>query len=338
MLTIEEIQAAYEKGERVAFSDPVYARAEFPFKRVFYPLGFPVEIATNAKEILEAAAQSWSGYSELFYTQPIQLQVAVSEGNSSECPPAPVCRVQRNLLSNIADRDNFGISDMARGFSSVWLTPAAVAHPNYLRYFFLDAAVLCQLASRYTTAIHAACIEREGVGILLCGDSGAGKSTLSYACAQAGWTFIADDASFLIHGREDRMVVGNCNQIRFRPSATVFFPELKGLEITQRAEAGKPSIELCTAPFQHISRSHCAHVEYIVFLDRQEDRRQDLVPFSKEVAAYFMRQPLFSMPETLAVQNAAIDRLLDAEVLQLRYRELGWAIERLEHLANGSRA
>jgi hypothetical protein len=46
-----------------------------------------------------------------------------------------------------------------------------------------------------------------------------------------------------------------------------------------------------------------------------------------------MRQILYGLPETRAAQFAAIDRLLTAEVFELRYRDLDWAVQRLESLA-----
>lgn len=332
MLSIEQIQAACSRSEPIILGDPVSRLTELPLQATYYPFGFPVEIATNSEDILRAAENSWKDFPKLFDVQPIQLRIAITEGRSPTCPPAPRCKVQRNLLSNIADSENFAVCDIAQGFSFLSLTKAAVAHGTYLRYYFLEAAVLCHLATRYTTPIHSACVDLNGSGILICGDSGAGKSTLSYACAQAGWTYITDDASFLINDREDRLVVGNCNQARFRPSSASFFPELVGQEVTQRAEDGKPSIELCTTPFKHIARSHTSQVEHVVFLNRREPKCQELVPFSREVARYFMRQPLFSTPEMMEAQSAAIERLLTANVLELRYHDLEWGVERLTRL------
>ena len=51
-----------------------------------------------------------------------------------------------------------------------------------------------------------------------------------------------------------------------------------------------------------------------------------------------MQQILFGTPETKAKQFAEIDRLLTAEVLELRYGEsLDWAVERLERLVREGR-
>jgi hypothetical protein len=333
MLTIEQIQAAYARSEPIVLGDPVLARVKMPLRESFFPLGFPVEIETNSEEVLAAATASWHGFVKLFDTPPIRIRVGIRDGSSSECPPAPIYRVQQHIASNIADSENYAVSDLAQLFTSIWLTPAAVANRSYIRYFFLEASAQCHLATSQGTTIHAACVELEGSGILLCGDSGAGKSSLAYACARSGWTYITDDATLLVNNRTDRLAVGNCNQARFRPSAVELFSELKGREITQRAQVGKPSIELSTSPLRNIAVSPSSHINHVVFLNRRNVRRQELVRFPTEVAKHFMVQNLFSLPAVKRVQCGMIDNLLNAGALELRYTDLDWAVERLARLA-----
>jgi hypothetical protein len=333
VLTLQEIEEAFQKSAPLVPSDSVFAHMELPFISRFYPLGFPIEISTNSEEILDAAAENWWDFKRLFDSPLIRIQAAVLEGGSGECPPAPVCRVREHLFSFVADQENYGVNDMARGFSNLWLNADAVRHRNYLRYFFLECAAIPQIATRYATGVHAACVSRDGVGILLCGDSGAGKTTLSYACAKAGWTYITDDGSFLVHGRDDLLVTGNCHQVRFRPSAESFFPEIQGLPVVQRSDLTKPSIELSSSLSAGLRRSQVANVEFVVFLNRREEKNDPLRPYSKKVARHFFSQGRFSPPDMMHLHNIAIDRLLQQEVLELRYRDLDWAIEQLNKLA-----
>jgi hypothetical protein len=193
------------------------------------------------------------------------------------------------------------------------------------------------LAARHSIGIHAACVELDGNGILICGDSGAGKSTLAYGCARAGWTYITDDASFLVNGRDDSLVVGNSRQVRFRPSAEALFPELQGRPILQRAQIGKPSIEWNTAPLAHFSTSFSSLVKHVVFLDRAAGIPAELVSLPKAVAKAFILQRGIGIPEIADLQTAAVDRLLDRGVFELRYTDLDWAIERLTRLVREGR-
>jgi hypothetical protein len=334
LLTIDQIRAACAHREPIHLGDPTLTNFSMPLCQTFYPAGFPLEIETNHEEVLNCAAASWQGFTQLFDTPPIRIRIGVQKGRSSECPPMPVCRVQQHLISSVADAENFSVADLSRQFACIWVTDAALANRGYLRYFFLEYTALTILATSYTTTIHAACVEREGCGILLCGDSGAGKTSLSYACARAGWTFITDDASFLVNHRTDRLVVGNCTKARFRPSAANLFLELAGRETIERAqEFGKPSIELNLQPLSNISGSFTSRINHVVFLNRQGVTRQELLPFPVEVARYSMYQMLYGVPETIRVQQAMIDHLLAAGTLELRYKNLDWAIDRLRRLA-----
>jgi hypothetical protein len=213
-----------------------------------------------------------------------------------------------------------------------WVTTAALHHRDYFRYFFLESAVMCSLSSRFATGIHAGCVALNGAGILLCGDSGAGKSTLSYACARAGWSYITDDGSYLVHGRNDRLVVGNCNQVRFRPSAQDLFPELCGCSVMQRAGVGKPSVEMPTGGNALITRSGTARIRHIVFLKRNVPT-QELAGFPTAIARLFMQQCAYCIPWQWQAKMQAINGLLALGALELRYNDLDWAVERLSLLA-----
>jgi hypothetical protein len=174
-------------------------------------------------------------------------------------------------------------------------------------------------------------VELDGAGLLLCGDSGAGKSTLSYGCANAGWTFVSDDGSYLVDGRDDRMIVGNCYLARFRPQSERFFPELNGAAVTQRAGASKPSIEFSTTTSRRVMTSQSSRVRHIVFLNRIMPT-QELVAFPKEAARLYFLQRASSVPEQRRRQETMFDHLLGAGVHELRYTDLNWAIARLSRL------
>jgi hypothetical protein len=239
------------------------------------------------------------------------------------------------LMMCVADANNYSVVDLERCRTNIAISRTALHHPLYAQYFLLGTPVCC-VATRYTTPVHAGCVAMDGRGVLLCGDSGAGKSTLSYACARAGWSYVSDDGSFLLNGGTDRIVTGNCHQVRFRPTAVTLFPEIAGLEITPRA-AGKPSIELPTAPMTNIRTQQTTRVDFIVFLNRRSADPPRLLPYRRDVARQFMRQSLYGSAESLAGQYAAIERLLVADVFELRYSELDWAVDRLGTLAREGR-
>lgn len=66
-----------------------------------------------------------------------------------------------------------------------------------LRYPLDQVITWGLLAGCGAVLVHAAAVERDGVGVLLVGRSGAGKSTLAGLCAQEGWNILNDDRAIV---------------------------------------------------------------------------------------------------------------------------------------------
>jgi hypothetical protein len=312
--------------------DPLLYNFELPLEAVYHPLGFSVEIATNSREVLEGAEESWGDFRKVFSEPPVQLRMGVLAGGPAECPRAPVCRGHRNLVTQIADPENFAVCDMRQGFAFAWLTQATVKNRAYLRYHFLEETTWNLLQALYLTPIHGACVRLAGRGVLLCGDSGAGKSSLAFACARRGWTFLADDSSCLVRCRPGRVVTGNPYQMRFDESAIELFRELKDQRLTPRA-TGEMAIELATASMPEITTTSECSVDYIVFLNRGKPEPPGLVPFPRNIALQWFEQFLcYGEKEVVCAQKISLRNLLTARIFEMRYSDLDTAVKLLEGL------
>lgn len=302
----------------------------------YFPLGFPVQVRTNEPEVLACFDAASIPFQRRFHAPPIAIDVHVVDSDKEDCPPTPVHSIAPPLLIWSADPHNVAVADLERTTTQIVLTQAALRQRLYANYFFLEPAASAHICTRFCTPIHAACVALAGRGLLLCGESGAGKSTLSYACARSGWSYVSDDAALLLNDNPQRIALGNCYQVRFRPTATNLFPEIAGLPITPRAE-GKPSIELPVSrlPLPHIAET--APVDFIVFLRRDGTCGAKLLPYSRDVARQSMRRTVFGTRPLLAAQYATIERLLAVDVYELHYSALAPAIARLEALAREDR-
>jgi hypothetical protein len=318
--------------EVLAATDPVLCNSELPFRAVFYPVGFAVEITTNWREVLDAAEESWGHWRQMFSEPPVRLRIGVTKGNSAECPTMPVTRAWLNLLTMIADRENYAICDMGRALAFGWFTQATVADRAYFRYHLLEPMALDILTPQYLTPLHAACVSLAEKTVLLCGDSGAGKSSLSFACARRGWTFLADDSVSLIRSRDDRFVIGNPYSMRFREASIELFPELGKQRVTPRA-TGEMAIEVAAASMPKIATALTSSIDYIVFLNRQRPGPPTLAAYSKEVAASWFEQVLcYGEKEVRESQSRSLRQLLAVPVYELCYTDLDWAVNRLDIL------
>ena len=229
-------------------TDPLSAYVSLPFHHVLFPYGFPLQIKTNELAVIRLAEQSWGRFQMRYHDASIELRILVSRVTSRRLPPAPIFRAQANLLTMVADANNFAACDLVSGMGFACLTKGTVTHQTYVRYHFLDAMVYTLLDMQHLVAVHAACVLKDGHGVLLVGPSGAGKSSLAYACMRRGWTYVSDDASSLLRRRPGRVVVGNPRTFRFRPSASVLFPEFQG---QPRLRNGKPTVEMKTERFSN---------------------------------------------------------------------------------------
>jgi len=312
-----------EPGE--AFCDALLARVPLSLEQTFYPLGFPLEIATNSRDVMAAAADSWAGSASEFKREPIRVRVIVQPGGL-DSRPEPVYRVQGGLLAIISDRDNFAACDLPSRFGWCLVSPRTAADRAWFRWHFLEAMVYMLLSHEDVVLVHGACVAREGRGVLLCGPSGAGKSTLAFACARAGWTYITDDAAALLQGSMTRAALARRDHFRMRPEAVSLFPELEGYEVRIEPN-GKPTIEVPAREFPEISTGSRCGIEAIVFLDRRSGCGAEL----RAVAAADARVRLMrEMPDyggTARLGHAeTLANLVAAPAFELRFDALSEAI------------
>src|ERR1035438_7675532 len=105
-------------------NDPLLYRAPLPYTGRYYPYGFPVDVVSNSRAVLDAAHESFGAYAPRFDRPPLRLHVMAGDEGSG-LPPAPVLRGQRHLLQWVSDRDNFAVVDRQERFGYCCVTRAA---------------------------------------------------------------------------------------------------------------------------------------------------------------------------------------------------------------------
>jgi hypothetical protein len=288
-------------------------------RALFHPLGYPVLIESEATEPLRIAAQSWGSRQPLFEAPALRLAIHVQPGAMPT--GAPDYRASADGFSLACDPVTRAEFSIPAHSACLHVSSGALDQAERFRYQLLECLVLTALDTIYFVGLHAACVARQGRGILLCGESGRGKSTLAYACARAGWTFVSDD-SHLAQPSEN-IVTGSSDLIRLREPACELFPELHGMPIAT-APNGKQCIEV-----QPKLVSDSAPARHCVFLSRRPGPA-NLKPYSEEAAfEYFMGY------NTRYDQSGAEHRLrqlVDRKTWLLEYEHLDDAIQALESL------
>jgi hypothetical protein len=314
-------------------ADPVLSAFDLPLCRTFYPLGYPLVLRTNSYDVLEAAEENWGTFGRMFDQNPVHLCLGVTEDGSISPSSETVIRVRDQLMSIVADRDNYMLCDFARGFAFGWVTRKMAADHALLRYQFLTAGGIALVQQRAFAPLHGALVVRNDTGVLLCGDSCAGKSTLAYACARAGWTYVSDDGTFLVRGRADGYAIGDHHSIRFRTDAPDLFPELGGHQPILRPN-GNMAIEVHARDL-NISTAPGSVVDHVIFLDREHGGPAVVHPYSETRALeYWAQYAILGPGDIRAAQQHCYERLLHARLWKLRYSHLNNAVTLLEQLVD----
>jgi hypothetical protein len=320
----------------ISRSDPLHIDAPLPLSGTYHPAGFLLRIITNSQDVLDAAWESWNHYPcQAFPGDAIEFRVVVQR--EGQVCGVPSHRAQGHLYSVVSDVDNFACLDLRALRGSMFVSSATAADHARLRWFFVESLAYTLLAQRYVVPVHAACVAREGAGILLSGKSGAGKSTLAYACARAGWTYISDDAVFLLPDSVERIAIGRHRQVRFRPDAPRLFPELEGF-LSRTRPNGKVGIEVSVDELPQVQAAEQARVAAVVVLEREAASDALLEPIAMEAVLDRMLSDMPSYgPEVNQMHEQTIRRLEGVLAFRLRYSGLGGAIERLNGISSTTR-
>jgi hypothetical protein len=313
-------------ADKFSGPDPFRREVKLELESVYYPLGFPLQLATNCAEVNNAAREIWGRYPQAFEQPPLRVRVVVEQ--DGDHPPVPVYRGQEHLMTITADARNFAVCDHTRHFAFCWLNGAAARDRQFTSYYFLEAIANYTLTQLYLTPVHGACVARIGRGVLLCGPSGAGKTSLAYFCARNGWTYISDNESWLVRSGAG-VLLGNPHRIRFRDSARELFPELKE-RVAARDANGKMSIE--TAPMGGDTDYQC-RVERVVLLARQPDgaATSTAIPPEQALEYFLSGLPIYDS-RIREEQRASLERIAGLNPVELRYSQLDDAMRQLESL------
>jgi hypothetical protein len=301
--------------------DPLGYNIGLPLRSCWYPVGFPLEVATNSADIERCAREAWGDFAQMSAATPATLRIHVTRSGSGTLPQAAMPRGQGHLISIVFGPDHYAMCDVSRAYAFISLTEDAARNHEWTRYHFLEPLGWLLIDALHTAPVHASAIACEGRAAILCGDSGSGKTTLAYACARKGWTFLSGDAVHLIRGQSGFEIRGRPAQIRFRESARELFPELAIYSALIRP-GGKADIEVSPCRLA-VPAAYCAEATHFVFLNRSAERVAPRFARCSRTEALTRLTGLvaFGDPDVQAAQRETIEHFLTLPVHDLHYSD-----------------
>lgn len=296
-----------------------------PLRESYLVIGTRFAIATNSEEILTVARNSYRQATETESFPVLTMRLWVDPAARSSPPwPQPYFRGLSHLVYAGFDHENSLLLDL-RGRRIVGRFSQSMAQDRaYWQRVVFPAIVGLASEALNVPVLHCACVERDGMGLLLAGESGAGKSTLSLAMAQTGFAFVSDDWTYFSLADRQLHAWGLATPIKLLPDAVDYFPELKGVEASVSLN-GERAYEVDPESVFGVRRSFNCEPRWLVFLQRQERPGHNFVRMSPAQASMNLESDLGRLPPELSslreIQQATIRSLVARECWQLRYSE-----------------
>ena len=296
-----------------------------PLGESYLVTGAHFAIATNSQEILTSARNSFRQTVGSETSPDLTMRLWVDPAAQTFPPwPRPYFRGLSHLVYAGFDSENSMLLDL-RGRRIVGRLSQSMAQDEayWLRVVF---PVMVGLASEALNvpALHCACVERDGMGLLLAGESGSGKSTLSLTLAQTGFAFLSDDWTYFSLFERRLRAWGLATPLKLLPDAVRYFPELRAVEASVSLN-GERAYEVDPELVFGVRRSLSCEPRWLVFLERQQEPGHSFVRVAPAQASISLESALGRLPLELSslrkIQQATIRSLVKRECWLLRYGE-----------------
>jgi hypothetical protein len=253
-------------------------------------------LTTNSEDILASVRQSFTTIAPSNSAVDFELRLWV-DNSIADSPPwkAPYFRGLSHFVFGGFGSESAVLVDLRRRCMVGRLSTALAADSAYWRRVILPALFGIVSPTVRLAALHCACVEREGRGLLLAGESGSGKSTLSLALAQTGFRFVADDWTYLSRQGDRLQAWALPTPLKLLADARDVFPELT-TEEAARSLNGEMAYEVEPDRVFGVRRAECAEPHWLMFLERSRAPGLALEPMSAVDAAARFEADLEGLP------------------------------------------
>jgi len=300
--------------------DFLHKQAQTPLVEHFLMTGVRGSIATNSRSILEAARACFIPSGAAAGEPKLRLRFWVDPRGESQPPwPKPYFRGLGHLVFAGFDRQSSMLMDLRTNRAIGRFSPAMSEHQPLWTTVIFPVLMSIMGATVGVTELHSACVARHDSGLLLVGGSGSGKSTLSLALAEAGFSFLADDRTYLTRAEGRITAWGLPTQLKLRADAVAWFPELDKVRQTSASDSER-DLWIDPASALGIMRARRCEPMELIFLERRETPTCELSALDSDHAARQLEADLLvEDPDASERQRDLIANLVKLPCWHLAY-------------------
>ena len=296
-----------------------------PLGECYIVAGAPFGVFTNSQDILATALSTFRQVAEPQAFPVLTMRLWVDITAQARPPwPQPYFRGLDHLVYAGFDRENSLLLDLRRRRAIGRFSPSMARDEDYWQRIVVPNLVGLASETLGITALHCACVERDGQGLLLAGGSGAGKSTLSLAMTQSGFAFLSDDWTYFSPANGRLLAWGLATPVKLLPDTVEYFPELRSREPGVAAN-GERCYEVDPELVFGVRRSLHCEPRWLIFLERQESPGYSFSKVPAHEAAARLESDLEDLPSELSrvreIQRETILSLVGRECWLLRHGE-----------------
>ena len=274
--------------------------AQTPLSECFTVIGVTCAVFTNSEDILRAARNCFRNTAEPQPSPPLTMRLWVDPTARAGPPwPQPYFRGLSHLVYAGFDAENSLLLDLLQRRVIGRFSPSMARDEGHWQRVIFPTTVGLASESLDITALHCACVERNGSGLLLAGGDGAGKSTTSLAMAQSGFSLLSDDWTYFSSPNRQLLAWGLATPVKLLPDAVEHFPELRGSEASMSLN-GEWAYQVDAEQVFGIQRLLCCEPHWLVFLERQSKPGCSLDEMSPQEAAARLEFDLEDLPPDLS--------------------------------------
>ncbi len=296
--------------------------ADLPFVGRFLVTGASWELFTNSPELM-AVMQNVSQPDENGFRAPdLALSFYVDfDSSDGDARSRPYFRALEHLYYGTYGPNDSVLVDQ-RNRRVVGSVCAATARDlNYWKRVILPCLAGITSACVGITPLHCACVVKDQFGLLIHGESGAGKSTIALSLSLNGFSYLADDCTYVSASKNQLQCWGSSAPLKLVPDAVTYFPQLASLALGESLN-GELSYEIDpVAEFGVRCASNC-DPRWIIFIERSHRSKPAFHKISSSEAADRLASDLEQLPPCVADQR---DRQL--AVIDILAQRGGWILQ-----------